>query len=123
MQDCGRLKANQPTRQKRCGQNRAVDFKVVITQVAVNDVEEIVDYISRSDPRAAQRVADDLVSRAESLAEMPGRGKGMRRRPSVRRLVRNPCHIDEVAKVVLMLRFGHGAKIQDRFDWTDPASG
>jgi toxin ParE1/3/4 len=91
-----------------------VDFKVVITQAALNDLEEIVDYISREDPRAAQRVASDLLSRAESLAEMPRRGKAMRARPGVRRLVRNPYlivyRIDEAAQAVKVLRFWHGAR-------------
>lgn len=74
-----------------------MDFKVIITQAAVNDLEEIVDYISRNDPRAAQRVANDFVSRA-----------------GVRRLVRHPYliiyRIDEAAKAVMVLRFWHGAR-------------
>jgi toxin ParE1/3/4 len=91
-----------------------VDFKVIITQAALNDLEEIVDYISRDDPRAAQRVATDLLNRAESLSEMPRRGKTMRARPGVRRLVRSPYlivyRIDETARAVNVLRFWHGAR-------------
>ena len=91
-----------------------MDFKVVITQAALNDLEEIVDYISHDDPRAAQRLATDLVNRAESLSEMPRRGKLLRARPGVRRLVRNPYlivyRIDETARAVNILRFWHGAR-------------
>jgi plasmid stabilization system protein ParE len=96
-----------------------VDFKVIITQAALNDLEEIVDYISHDDVRAAQRVAADLLSRAESLSKMPRRGKGMRARPGVRRLVRNPYlivyRIDEAASVVSVLRFWHGARNPESF--------
>ncbi|MHA3772355.1 type II toxin-antitoxin system RelE/ParE family toxin [Verrucomicrobiota bacterium sgz303538] len=87
-----------------------MDFKVIITQAALNDLENIVDYISQDDPRAAQRVATDLVKRAESLAEMPRRGKSVRARP----LVRNPYliiyQVDEAAQMVKVLRFWHGAR-------------
>jgi plasmid stabilization system protein ParE len=67
-----------------------VDFKVFITHAALNDLDEIVEYISRDDVNAAQRTASDLLNRAESLQKMPRRGKAMRSRPGVRRLVRNP---------------------------------
>lgn len=91
-----------------------MDFKIIITQAAVNDLEEIVAFISSNDPRAAHRVADDLVRRAESLAQMPRRGKALRARQEVRRLFRNPYliiyRIDEVAKVVTVLRFWHGGR-------------
>ena len=91
-----------------------MDFKVIITQSALKDLEEIVDFISHDHPRAAQRVADDLLSRVQSLSEMPRRGQAMRARPGVRRLVRNPYliiyRIDEVAKAVNVLRFWHRAR-------------
>lgn len=94
-------------------------FKVILTQAALNDLEEISDYISRDNPRAAQRVATDLLSRAESLSEMPRRGKAMRGRAGVRRLVRNPYlivyRIDEVTRAVMVLRFWHGARSPESF--------
>jgi addiction module RelE/StbE family toxin len=91
-----------------------VGFKVILTQAALNDLKEIVEYISEDDPRAAERLASDLVSRAEALSQMPRRGKAVRVRPGVRRLVRNPYlivyRIDEAAKMVKVLRFWHGAR-------------
>ncbi len=67
-----------------------MDFKVIITQAALDDLEEIVEYISRGDPQAATRVARDLVKRAELLARMPLRGKIIRARKGVRWVVRSP---------------------------------
>jgi plasmid stabilization system protein ParE len=86
-----------------------VDFKVLITQTALDDLEEIVNYISQNEAQAAQRVAADLLRKAESLANMPRRRKAIRARPGVRRLVRNPYliiyRIDEPARAVMVLRF------------------
>jgi toxin ParE1/3/4 len=91
-----------------------VGFKVILSQKAVNDLEGIVDYISRDDPGAALRVGNDLVNRAESLAEMPWRGRALHKRPGVRRIVRNPYliiyRIDEAEKAVMVLRFWHGSR-------------
>ncbi len=91
-----------------------MDFKVTITQTALNDLEEIVGYVSRDAPRAAQRLAVDLMNRAESLSDMPKRGKAILARPGVRRLVRNPYliiyRIDEAAGTVNILRFWHRAR-------------
>ena len=91
-----------------------MDFQVNISQAALNDLEEIVAYISNDAPRAAQRLAIDLLRRAESLSAMPRRGKVLQARPGVRRLVRNPYliiyRIDEAAQTVHILRFWHHAR-------------
>ena len=91
-----------------------MDFKVVITQAALKDLDEIVAYISRDSPRAAQRLAKDLVNRAESLSVMPRRGQMLRARPGVRRLIRHPYlivyRIDETARAITVLRFWHSAR-------------
>ncbi len=89
-------------------------FKVIISQAALDDLEEIAAFIGQDDPRAAQRLVTDLINRAESLADMPRRGKAFRARPGVRRLVRNPYlifyQLDESARTVSVLRFWHGAR-------------
>jgi plasmid stabilization system protein ParE len=91
-----------------------VDYEVVLTQAALNDLDEIVEYIGRDDMRAARRIALDLLRRAESLSKMPRRGKSIRARSGVRRLVRNPYliiyRIAEAERTVSVLRFWHGAR-------------
>ena len=71
-------------------------------------------YIRLDAPRAAQRLAADLMNRAESLSAMPKRGKAIPARPGVRRLVRNPYlimyRLDETARTVSILRFWHRAR-------------
>jgi addiction module RelE/StbE family toxin len=91
-----------------------VDFKVVITQAALNDLEENVAYIGRESPRAAQRLANDLLNRAQSLATAPRKGQMLQARPGVRRLIRQPYliiyRIDEEASRIDVLRFWHHAR-------------
>jgi toxin ParE1/3/4 len=52
-----------------------VSFKVVITEDAENDLEDIVTYIAKHDsPRAAQHVLSRILDIADSLATVPTRG-------------------------------------------------
>ena len=91
-----------------------MDFKVVVTQAALDDLDQIVGSISRDNPRAARRLGVDLMQRAESLSGSPKRGMAMNARPGVRRLVRNPYliiyRLDEDIRVVSILRFWHQSR-------------
>ena len=93
-----------------------MDFQVLLTQAALNDLEEIVACVSQDSPRAAQRLSSDLVNRAESLSVMPRRGQVLRARPQVRRLIRHSdliiYRIDETAGIIHVLRFWHRARDQ-----------
>jgi toxin ParE1/3/4 len=52
-----------------------VSFKVVITEDAENDLEDIVTYLAKHDsPRAAQHVLSRILDIADSLATVPTRG-------------------------------------------------
>ncbi len=64
-------------------------MKIVWTQRAIADLEEIEGYIAQDRPSAAQRVAAHLVSSVEHLAEFPQLGRpGLR--PGMRSLVAPP---------------------------------
>ena len=95
-----------------------MDFKVVLRQGAIDDLAEIVAFISQDDPKAAERVGLALVAAAESLSDLPTRGKAIRGRPEVRRLVHRPYltfyQVDTSTKSVEVLRFWHASR--------DPAS-
>ena len=91
-----------------------MDYKVILRQGAIDDLAEIVTYISRDDPKAAERLGHQLVATAESLADMPYRGKAVRGRPGARRLVRRPYlifyEIDAATRTIEVLRFWHAAR-------------
>jgi plasmid stabilization system protein ParE len=48
-------------------------WKVLITDSALADLREIVDFIAQDNPEAAERMGQRLVARALDLAEMPER--------------------------------------------------
>lgn len=48
-------------------------FKVLITDGALADLQEIVQYVAKDDPQAAERPGKRLIVRAMSLAYLPER--------------------------------------------------
>ena len=48
-------------------------FKVVITDNAVADLQEIVQFVAQDDPVAAIRLGEKLIASALSLVELPVR--------------------------------------------------
>ncbi len=50
-----------------------MDFKVLIAESAIADLEEIVEFVAQDDSIAAQRLGEKLLSAAMSLAAMPHR--------------------------------------------------
>ena len=49
-------------------------MRVIFSPLAVNDIEEIGDYIFNKSPRAARKVTSELRARCRSLSENPRRG-------------------------------------------------
>jgi len=45
-----------------------------LSSYALRDLFEILDYIRKDDPEAADRVEAELLGKCESLARMPGQG-------------------------------------------------
>jgi toxin ParE1/3/4 len=93
-----------------------VDFKVIISQPAIDDLKEIVSYIAQHNPDAARRIGDGLISRARLLTNFPEMG---RRAPeiastSVREIVfrsyRIFYRVKPKEKVVEIIRFWHAAR-------------
>lgn len=51
-----------------------MDYRLIYTKPAEQDLEKIVRYVALDNPRAAERVGLELVELAESLTQMPHRG-------------------------------------------------
>ena len=91
-----------------------MDFKVFLSSDALIDLERIVLYISIDDVVAAQRVGNQLIDAALSLATFPERGRMVPefRRPRLREIVSRSYRIiyrvntgDQSLEIV---RFWHG---------------
>lgn len=96
-----------------------MDFKVLITDSALNDLREIVEFAARDEPRAAERLGDKLVTRALSLATLPERYALHDAKRGIRKMPLSPYPIyytcDEAAGIVHVLHFWHGARIRPDF--------
>lgn len=91
-----------------------MEFKVILSPLALADLEGIVRYVAQHDPPAAGRLGNRLLDQAESLARLPHRGGHVRRRPGVRKLVHSSYlifyRVNDTARSVEVLRFWHGAQ-------------
>lgn len=95
-----------------------MDFQVIFSQLATEDLREIVTYIAKNDSSAAERMGYRLLDHAGTLRHLPHRGAPVRRRPSVRKLVMKSYlifyRIDDAAREAHILRIWHGAQDPDR---------
>ena len=91
-------------------------YEVVIAPRAVDDLKDIVFYITPDRPEAAKRLAMALVERTKLLGSFPQSGRKVPEfdRSEIRELVLPPYRIvyqiDEVKKQVGVARFWHGAR-------------
>ncbi len=89
-------------------------FKVVLSPQAIDRLEEVVRYIARDDPSAAERFGMRLIDHAQMLAEFPEMGPLYPKRSGVRRLLSKPYFIyyrvKEPEQVVEILDFWHSAR-------------
>ena len=93
-----------------------MDFKVFLSDDALNDLERIVAYIAPHNPFAAERMGNELLDAALSLKTFPERGRVVPefRRPELReiifrsyRIIYRMNHNDQSLEIV---RFWHGTR-------------
>jgi len=59
-------------------------WEVIFSTRSRNDLEQIVKYIARDDPVAAERFGSKLIDQAESLADAPEMGPRLPQKPGTR---------------------------------------
>ena len=97
-------------------------YRVIITDEAVENLEEIAGYVFQDSPRAAGAIADTIVNAIDSLAEMPERfrrvGGSRQRKSPIHAMVVYPFivyyRVDESPATVHVLHVIHGARRQPR---------
>jgi toxin ParE1/3/4 len=96
-----------------------MDFRVEVTEPAITDLAEIVTYIARDNPHAAEAVGNNLLDAALSLETAPYKGSPHATLVGIRKLTFRPCKIfyrvHEDRKVVEVLRFWHSARSEPTF--------
>ncbi len=93
-----------------------MDCRVILSSRAIQDLKEIVRYISFENPRAAEQFGNALVDAALSLERLPERGrfvpefKDHATREILYRSYRIVYRVDQEKKVVWVSRFWHAAR-------------
>jgi toxin ParE1/3/4 len=93
-----------------------VDYKVIIAPRAISDLRDIVQYISPDLPDAAKRLGYALIEKTKVLSVFPRSGVVVSEfeDPNIRPLVLPPYRIiyrvDDVARIVGVARYWHGAQ-------------
>lgn len=86
-----------------------MDYRVILAARADRDLEQIVRFLARKNPAAAERLGHALLDDALSLAHLPRRGVAVHERPGYRRILHRPWfliyyRIDEAQRVIDVAR-------------------
>jgi len=91
-----------------------VDYRLVYTQKALNDLAEIIGYIAEDDAEAASHFGGSLIEHVALLARFPHMGAKVAKRPKVRKLVHSPFivyyFIRASSNEIDILHIRHGAR-------------
>jgi toxin ParE1/3/4 len=91
-------------------------WQVIIAPSAQTDLADIVRYIAQRNSDAAARLGYELITRAESLADFPERGRRVPefRRPELREIVCRSYRViyrtNTTRQTLEIVRFWHGAR-------------
>jgi len=96
-----------------------VDYRLLFTQRALNDLAEIIGHIAEEDDDAASRFGNALLDHVDLLTRFPRMGSTVRKRSRVRKLLHSPIlvyyQIREDKRLVEVLHVRHGSRKSPRF--------
>lgn len=96
-----------------------MDYRVLFSQRALNDLSAIIGHIARDDEEAASRFGEALLDHVDLLGRFPRMGNTTRKRPQVRKLVHSPIlvyyELNEEKRLVEILHFRHGSRKPPKF--------
>jgi plasmid stabilization system protein ParE len=91
-----------------------VDYHLIYSQKALDDLAEIVGYIAEDDPEAASRFGESLLDHIQMLTRFPKMGTISRKRRYIRKLVHSPVlvyyKISEARRNIGILYLRHAAR-------------
>ena len=95
-----------------------MEFKVIFRESFLHDLRRIVEAVAAHDPKAATRLGNLIVSRAEKLTFFPERYPRVRQRRGVRRFVAGRYFkvfyaIERETGTIEILRFWDGRRGSD----------
>ncbi len=93
-----------------------MDYRVVLAPRAIDDLRDIVLYISPDRPEAAHRLGSVLIEKTKMLGVFPQSGRIVPEfgNPMIRELILKPYRIvyriDEGSGIIGIARFWHGSR-------------
>jgi toxin ParE1/3/4 len=93
-----------------------MDFKIVWTEPALDDLRDICSFISTQDLNSSERVGEDILSHVELLEKFPfvgpiyPRGSSGRVREIICRKYRIFYRVDEERKIIEILTIWHASR-------------
>ncbi|MFY9743259.1 MAG: type II toxin-antitoxin system RelE/ParE family toxin [Candidatus Sulfotelmatobacter sp.] len=91
-----------------------MDYRLLYSQRALNDLAEIVGHIAEDDADAASLFGNSLLDHVDLLTRFPRMGSIIRRRPQVRKLVHSPFliyyRLDDNKRLIEVVHLRHGAR-------------
>ena len=89
-----------------------VAWRVALSSQAELDLERVVAFLARKNPAAAERIGLELVAVIFSLDQLPARGKPVRSRAGLRKVVHRHYlviyRLHETARIVEIVRVWDG---------------
>jgi plasmid stabilization system protein ParE len=96
-----------------------VDYRLLFTQRALDDLAGIIGHMAEDDDEAASRFGSSLLDHVELLTRFPRMGSTTRKRSRVRKLLHSPIlvyyQIREDKRLVEVLHFRQGSRKSARF--------
>jgi plasmid stabilization system protein ParE len=96
-----------------------VDYHLLITQRALNDLAEIIGHIAEDDAEAAWRFGTSLLDHIDLLTRFPRMGGVIRKRRGVRKLSHTPIlvyyQLREDRRMVEILHLRHASRKSPNF--------
>ncbi len=93
-----------------------MDFKIILSPRAIQDLQEIVRYIAFDNPRRAEEFGRELLNKTRALGSFPELGRCVPEigEPHVREIIfksyRIVYRVQHEQKLVEVSRFWHGAR-------------
>jgi plasmid stabilization system protein ParE len=91
-----------------------MDYRLLITQRALDDLAGIISHIAEDDVEAALLFGSGLLDHVELLTRFPRMGGTIRKRSRVRKLLHSPVlvyyRVREDKRLVEVLHFRHGSR-------------
>ena len=91
-----------------------MEYKIFFSEAALTDLEELLEFIERDNPAAAEHFGNALLNHVDLLASFPRIGEPVPRRTGIRKLLHTPIRIyyriHEDRKMVEVIQFRHGAR-------------